>query len=414
MTAIASDRSVFRGPLLATRALAAAWRGISRQHLGAALLFGALVSAMHLIGGSVSLGDNGTLWTVLSDQIGAFSIMLAVVVADRITAGDGQRRLPYILAVIAGAAVWALIEYAEFRVLQMSARSYSAETLTVTGSSAVFTWSDLPPGRYTSAADVTWIMARGFLEWLLLGGAATFIYLDARRARIEQRRLRSAEIERARTAKRMLESQLQAMQARVEPQFLFNTMAQVRQLYDVDARVAERMLDDLIAYLRAAMPQMRDTTSTVAREMGLARAYLDIVKVGLGDRLQVEFGISGDSARGRMPPMMLLPLVDHAIAHGFADPPSTRTLRISSEAAAGRLKIQLADSASRFSAPDASDGFSSIRERLTALYGDQAQLQLSCEHEAPSQATMELPFEVVAGSGDGLDPGVPVGTERVP
>src|SRR5262249_50548924 len=149
---------------------------------------------------------------------------------------------------------------------------------------------------YTGTAELTWRTTYGFLEWLLLGGAATFIVLDARRARIEQRRLRGAESERARTAKRMLESQLQAMQARVEPQFLFNTLAQVRQLSEVDIRLAERVLDDLIAYLRAAMPQMRDTTSTVAREMGLVRAYLDIVKAGLGDRLRVEFSISEQSA----------------------------------------------------------------------------------------------------------------------
>src|ERR1044072_8732643 len=116
--------------------------------------------------------------------------MLAVVVADHLTAGDGQRRLPYILAVIAGAAVWAFLKYAGFRMLETGLLWYSVED------------------RYTSAAEVTWRTIKDFLEWLLLGGAATYIFLDARRARIEQRRLRSAEIERTRTAKRMLESQL--------------------------------------------------------------------------------------------------------------------------------------------------------------------------------------------------------------
>src|SRR5262249_11070303 len=191
------------------------------------------------------------------------------------------------------------LKYAGFRVLGMGLHWHSVEN------------------RYISAAEVTWRIASGFLEWLLIGGAATFIVLDARRARIEQRRMRSAEIERTRTAKRMLESQLQAMQARVEPQFLFNTMAQVKRLYDVDARLGERMLDELIASLPEAMPQMRDTTSTVARETELARAYLAIVKVGLGDTLRAELRISDESAHGRMPPMMLLPLIDHAIAHGF-------------------------------------------------------------------------------------------------
>ncbi|HZI82769.1 MAG TPA: histidine kinase [Casimicrobiaceae bacterium] len=398
MTAIASPRSIFRVSWLAASILSAAWRGIAAEHVRATLLFGVLVSAVHFIGSQVGLRDYGigdALRTVLTDQLGAFSIMLAVVVADQITADDGQRRLPYILAVIAGAAVWAVVEYAGFRVLGMDIRWYSVEN------------------RYTSAAEFAWRTAYGFLEWLLLGGAATFIVLDARRARVEQRRLRNAQSERARTAKRMLESQLQALQARVEPQFLFNTMAQVRRLYDVDTRLAERVLDDLIAYLRTAMPQMRDTTSTVAREMELARAYLDIVKVTLGDRLRVEFAISGESARGRMPPMMLLPLIDHAIARGLDAPASRQTLRISSEVAAGRLRIRIADSASQFAALEVGDDISSIRERLIALYGDRAELQLTCEHESSSRATMEMPFEAAEDGGEGVDPAVAVRADSV-
>jgi hypothetical protein len=403
MTAIASARSIFRRPGLAGGVLAGAWRGLSRKHLKAALLFGLLVSAMHLIGSPVAFRDYGfgnALRTVVSDQVGAFSIMLALVVADHITAADGRRRSAYILAVFAGAVAWAVVEYAGFRVLGMGIRWYSVEKY-----------------GYSSTVEVTWRTAYGFLEWLLIGGAATFIVLDARRAQIEQGRLRRAEIERARTAKRMLESQLQAMQARVEPQFLFNTMAQVRRLYDVDASLAEGMLDDLIAYLRAAMPQMRDTTSTVAREMGLARAYLDIVKVPFGDRLQVEFGMSDQSARGRMPPMMLLPLIDHAISRQGDTSPPQRTLRIASEVAAGRLRVRIADSASAFTAVEAGDGISSIRERLAALYGDQANLEFACPREASAQATLEMPFEAVEnGTEDGMDrtkPGVAVRAERV-
>ncbi|HTS22245.1 MAG TPA: histidine kinase [Casimicrobiaceae bacterium] len=396
MTTLASGRSV-RGGWLAGGALPNLWRGLSRRHVEAALLLGVLVSAMHLVGSPLSFRDYGVanaLHTVLSDQVGAFCMMLAVALADHVVAGDGRRRLPYILAVVAGAALWALVEYAGFRVLGVGVRWY-------------------PVGKFTGAAEIQWRTTYGLLEWFLLGGAATFIVLDARRARIEQRRLRIAEIERARTAKRMLESQLQAMQARVEPQFLFNTMAQVRQLYDVDSGLAERMLDDLIAYLRAAMPQMRDSTSTVGREMDLLRAYLGIVKVGLGDRLCVDFRMSDESARGRMPPMMLLPLIDQAIAPGLDASRSARTLRISSEVAAGRLRIRIEDSARAFAALEAAAEVSNIRERLAALYGDRAQLQWWCGPEPPPQATMEMPFEAVEVDGEPADPGVAFRAEQM-
>ena len=86
------------------------------------------------------------------------------------------------------------------------------------------------------------------------------------------------------------------MQARVEPQFLFNTLAQVERLYEPMPTLAGRMLDDLIAYLRAAMPAMRGTSSTVAQEIELARAYLDIVRMRLGDRLRVSIDVPPASA----------------------------------------------------------------------------------------------------------------------
>ncbi|HET9763325.1 MAG TPA: histidine kinase [Casimicrobiaceae bacterium] len=400
MTAVSSRRWFFSGPWLAAQSLAAAWRRVSGQHVRVAMIFGLLVSVMHLAGGLVAFRDYGfgnALRTVLSDQLGAFSVMLSVVVADYFTGGDGQRRWIYIVAVLSGAAVWALLEYAGFRALGMGIRWYPVEEY-----------------QYSIAVEITWRTGYGFLEWLLLGGAATFIFLDARRARIEQRRLRSAEIERARTAKRMLESELQALQARVEPQFLFNTMAQVRKLYAVDARLAERMLDDLIAYLRAAMPHMRNTTSTVACEMELARAYLDIVKMRLADRLCVEFVISRESTRGSMPPMMLLPLIDHAIACEYDHSGSRRTLRISSEVAAGRLRLRIADSASGLGALKAGGEISSIRERLTALYGAGARLEFVFGGEASLEARMELPFEAIEDGRDWIEPGSASHAEHAP
>ena len=360
------------------------WRELSLRHVLAALILGGLVFAMHVLASLVPLRDYGAgnaIHTVLSDLLGAFCIMLAVVGADLGKGDDSGRRSIYVLAVVVGAGTWAALEYAGFRTFGIGVRWYSADP-------------------YTRTEEASWRTVYGFLEWLLIGGAATFIVLDARRARIEQGRLRKAEIERAVTAKRMLESQLQAMQARVEPQFLFNTMAQVRRLYDLDARLGERMLDELIAYLRAAMPRMRDTTSNVARETELVRAYLAIVKVRLGDRLRVEFSISDESTRGRMPPMMLLPLIDHAIAHAFDASSSTRTLRISSEVTAGMLRIRIADSGSGFAAPEIGRDIWSLRERLTALYGDQAQLQFTREQGAPAQATMTIPFEAVEDGGE--------------
>ena len=116
----------------------------------------------------------------------------------------------------------------------------------------------------------------------------------------------------------VLESRLAAMQAQVEPQFLFNTLAQVERLYEIDPARAARMLDDLIAYLRAAMPLMRDTSSTVKQEIDLARAYLDIVRIRLGDRLAFAIEVPSDGGSRRHArqqlPAETTPLVDQVVS----------------------------------------------------------------------------------------------------
>ena len=209
----------------------------------------------------------------------------------------------------------------------------------------------------------------------------------------------AAEIERAHTAKRTLESRLQAMQARVEPQFLFNTLTQVRELYRASTARGEGMLDELIAYLRAAMPKMRDTSSTVGQELDLVRAYLGIVRLRLGERLAFDVEAPERAADARMPPMMLLPLVDHAIARGLAATDAIGSIRIRTGIADERLRVEIADTGVGFLPANEDDGLAGIRERLSALYGSDASLVLQGTNASPTEAVLEIPYETPAAPG---------------
>jgi LytS/YehU family sensor histidine kinase len=230
----------------------------------------------------------------------------------------------------------------------------------------------------------------------LLGGFAVFFYADRRAAHKTEATLRAAELDRIRKREIALESRLQAMQARVEPQFLFNTLSQVERLYEIDLAAAERMLDNLIDYLRAAMPLMRRTSSTVAQELELARAYLAIVKARLGERLVFDIDVPAHAGDARLPPMMLLPLIDHAVAYGLGERHDCGRLRIAVEVAGGRLRLAIRDSGAGFLREDASDGVAGVRERLAALYGDDASLVLRCADEGATVAVMDIPFKPVA------------------
>jgi hypothetical protein len=240
-----------------------------------------------------------------------------------------------------------------------------------------------------------------FYDDALYGAVGCFVYVNRRSERQARERTHAAEVAREWARRRTLESQLQAMQARVEPQFLFNTLAQVRELYDRDEGIASRMLDDLIAYLRAALPHLRGSSSTLGQEVELARAYLDIVRVRLGERLQVEIDVPEQTKRARLPPMLLLPLVDHALVYGLRPADSHGAIRIETRASAGRLTLCITDSGAGFVPDGDGEKLACLGERLRALYGESARFELQRMQQcAATRATLEIPYENASDGGD--------------
>jgi hypothetical protein len=145
------------------------------------------------------------------------------------------------------------------------------------------------------------------------------------------RAARTAELERADAQRDIMASRLQVLQARVEPELLFDALGDVRRAYLRDPEAAGELLDDLIAYLRAALPQMRGGTSTLLREAALAEAYLKVVPAGRSGDLVVEVEVADDVGAMPFPPMVLLPLA-HAASE--ATPSAIRINAPASESAA--------------------------------------------------------------------------------
>ena len=320
------------------------------------------------------------LGPVIDYQIKAFVLVVAIVIADRAVDDGAQRRRTYVLAALLGCAA-----------------------AVVVSELFVEPWRVVVLGEdQNRPADISWIRYYSF--WpigqfailLMTGAPAVFFYADRRAAMKTAAILHAAEFDRVQRSRIALESRLAAMQARVEPQFLFNTLDQVEHLYAQDPALGGRMLDDLIAYLRAAMPLMRDTSSTVAQELELARSHLDIAKIRLGNRLAFDIEMPAELGAARMPPMMLLPLLDHALGHGLARSAADGTIRIGAGIEAGRLSLRIADSGEGF-VPDAGgDGIASIRERLHALYGSEGRLGFRARAGGGSEAILDIPYEIGA------------------
>ncbi len=213
------------------------------------------------------------------------------------------------------------------------------------------------------------------------------------RARAETARIK-AEIDaaRAREEKQLLSARLQLLQAQVEPHFLFNTLANVQHLTETDPATASRMLGSLIRYLRATLPRMREHASTLAREIEMIRAYLEIQRVRMGDRLQFDIDVPDALLSQALPPMMLISLVENAVKHGIDPLPEGGRIRIVASMTPRGVRVAVVDDGAGVSEHvGIGIGLSNIRERLATLYGNSARLDFVENAPRGVSASIEVP-----------------------
>jgi signal transduction histidine kinase len=199
----------------------------------------------------------------------------------------------------------------------------------------------------------------------------------------------------ARLEREAADAKLHAMQAQIEPHFLFNTLASVDQLIRTDPQRASQVQKTLIQYLRAAIPQMRDDAqrSTLGRQASMSRAYLEIMQVRMEERLEFSIVVPEGILCAEFPSMMLQTLIENSIKHGLEPKPEGGRIDVLAEIARGKLRVRVADTGAGFTA-DAQDGvgLSNIRERLRLLYGNSAALTLSPNEGGGTIAVIEIPY----------------------
>jgi signal transduction histidine kinase len=196
--------------------------------------------------------------------------------------------------------------------------------------------------------------------------------------------------------RQVVEARMAAMQAQVEPHFLFNTLASIDHLIEVDPPRASRMQKNLIALLRASMPAMREKATNLGRELDVVRPYLEILKVRMEERLQPQVTVPEGLYSADFPPMMLQSLVENAIKHGLEPKAEGGSLTVAAEVAHGKLEVSVADTGVGFAqAPTAGTGMglSNIRERLSLIYGDAAELKIAANSPAGTRVTIVVPYK---------------------
>ncbi|UCG97774.1 MAG: histidine kinase [Burkholderiales bacterium] len=240
-----------------------------------------------------------------------------------------------------------------------------------------------------------------WLTWTLLGSLAYALFYLTREDEQQRQMLCDAECADQTLTAQMLQARLSALQAQIEPHFLFNTLANVRRLYETTPERGREMLSCLIAYLRAALPSMRSAESSLGRELDLARSFLTILRMRMGERLQFSISAEAGLLDAAMPPMVLPTLVENAVKHGLGPLPEGGRIDIRAHRRGDDLLIEVLDTGVGFTAAKGSGvGLANTRSRLAGLYGSRASLQLSAGAPRGVVATLRLPLGGAGAAGD--------------
>lgn len=184
--------------------------------------------------------------------------------------------------------------------------------------------------------------------------------------------------EREKNARQTSESQLRLLRAQIEPHFLFNTLGAVQQLAEQGAPLAAQLTANLIVFLRASMSEMRSEAISLAEEFRLIQAYLEVMKVRMGARLEFDLRLPDVLQSIQIPSMILLTLVENAIKHGIEPALRGGRIEIRAEQCDAEVLIIVQDSGVGLSdTPQPGIGLQNVRDRLHLHYGAQATLSIA-------------------------------------
>ncbi len=197
--------------------------------------------------------------------------------------------------------------------------------------------------------------------------------------------------------RRLTEAQMAALQAQVEPHFLFNTLALIGRLIETDPPEAAKVHAHLIAYLRSALPQMRSSGgATLGKQLELSKAYLAIMQARMKERLAVRFEVPDFLGSAPFPPMMLQTLIENAIKHGLEPKIAGGTITVRARVDGATLIVDVCDDGVGIDLhADEGVGLANIRERLQLLYGAQAELVIEAPISGGACASVRIPYKMM-------------------
>jgi sensor histidine kinase YesM len=193
------------------------------------------------------------------------------------------------------------------------------------------------------------------------------------------------------------QANLRALQAQIEPHFLFNTLSNVLSLIDTQPVLAKTMLEKMTHYLRASLTSARAEKSTIGNEFFLMEQYLSILQVRMGERLKMTIELPKELNDYSLPPMLLQPLVENAIEHGIDPQLNGGELLLKATQNEQAIQIEISDNGAGFQGGTSNGlGLKNVRERLEQIYRGKAQMSITENQPTGTRIILNIPKEVVS------------------
>jgi len=329
--------------------------GFGRRHVLIALGFSFVVELAHLsyawLGKEELRAGIIAIWTVLY-FVNALIGLGCAVAADNLLGDAAGTAKRFILSMLAAAIV-----------------------TTVWGETVLYLWPWIEKEHMVFLGTLHRIafqfsMASGW-AMLLIG-----LYTMLQASRRATERLHQTQLAALAAERRVLEGDLRAMQGRVDPELLFDSLLEVDRCYARDVEAGQEALDALIRFLRAALPGDAAATATVAGEQELAEAYLALVAQRADASPQVDISVAPEARTLPMPAMLLLPLVRWAL-----DGRSATLLQIRAQRRDAALEVSVRSN-SVGSAASTEPNIAGVRERLARLFAGHASLDVTISADA--------------------------------
>lgn len=217
---------------------------------------------------------------------------------------------------------------------------------------------------------------------LIFGALVTGYFILRHRLEESAAKLAEKEINEQRLLQLKTKAELEALRAKINPHFLFNTLNSIASLIPVDPAKAEEMVQKLAHLFRFTLEASHHEMMKLTDELQVIREYLAIEKIRLGERLSYEIAMDEALANMLIPGLLLQPLVENSVEHGIAPAKNGGHISLACRANGKFCHIEINDTGKGFTDTQAQEhfGIGSVRERLVLSYGENFDFQIKTDH----------------------------------